>query len=233
MAVQTRIRHPVRSRTSNMVYQVRNEDYYTPKTRARVEIAPPDERAFLQLSHMGVLNFTKMMTAAHVRTLQDIERKAKTWIERFVPKATGQLRRSLWKQAKSLLSYQVTRSRFDLNVGTYVSYTKYVDSMGQGNLRHSGQTRRVNYPGPRSKWRTIVLQDIQASESFFDKLIEYLREILFQRLFVNIYNVGVSNYGLTRAQMQQLFNRMPMTEENNPGIRPHALGSRSGVRRVP
>jgi hypothetical protein len=233
MSSVARIRHPVRSRTSNMIYPVRDLDYYKPKTRAEVEIKPSDEKSFLRLTNMGVLNFTKMMRQAHVATLQDLDRKAKWWIERYVPKATGQLRRSLWKQAKSHLSYEVTRSRFRLNVGTYVPYVKYVDSMGQRNLRHNGQTRRVNYPGPRGRWRTIILQDPQASQSFFDKLIDYLREILFQRLFVNIYNFGVNQYGLNRGQMQQLFNRMPMTHENNAGLRAESNNARSGVRRSP
>lgn len=119
------------------------------------------------------LSFEEILSMVHnmlLYVLDELLVELEGWINRFVPKATGQLRESL---IKNLKSSEVKKGLMRLVLGTHISYAQRVAEMSTAMVRHSGEERYVNYYGERGK---IRLWDPEAIGNFFEEFVKFAEE---------------------------------------------------------
>ena len=92
------------------------------------------------------------------------------WINKFVPKRTGQLRESL---IANLYSSQVKKGLMRVILGTNLDYAKDVADMSTTQVRHFGEEGYAYY---YSHYGKITLDDPQAIGNFWEELLKYAKE---------------------------------------------------------
>lgn len=102
--------------------------------------------------------------------LEELLIELEDWINKFVPKATGQLRNSL---IKNLKSSRVKKGLMHLVLGTDIGYAEKVADMSTRMVRHSGEERYVYYYGEHGK---ITLWDPEAIGNFFEEFVKFAEE---------------------------------------------------------
>ena len=119
------------------------------------------------------LDFDEIVTLLHnmlLYVLDQLIEELKTWINKFVPKATGQLRESL---LANLESSNVKKGLMRLVLGTNIDYAPKVAEMSTRQVRHSGEVGYAYYYGAKGR---IILNDPQAIGDFWEELMEYAQE---------------------------------------------------------
>lgn len=119
------------------------------------------------------LTFEEVLALLHsmlLYVLDELIFELELWINKYVPKATGQLRDSL---IKNLESSDVKKGLMRLVLGTHIDYAPKVAEMSTSTVRHAGQERYVYYYGERGK---IQLWDPQAIGNFWEELMKYAEE---------------------------------------------------------
>lgn len=179
---------------------------FTPKPRAVIDVSHRNDLQSLYEAYHWFdprINYTAVREAVQkilLQTFNETVREGEEWIDRHVPKATGQLRESLKKQlhARTNLPDGV---KLKLTIGSYVRYLPHVATMSptRYRLQHAPpETRRVNYYGPN---RVVILNDPEARHYFFYQLIFYLRQVLRLKLARAIMQIS------NRMRVPQYFFR--------------------------
>lgn len=170
------------------------KEYYEPHPRAQVGLRTANEREqFLEaLGVAGSLKFREKALSSlqevMLRTLKDLRTEMKPIIDKIVPRATGQLRNSLYWFLKHDLNIKAGGYALDVVVGSYVPYLRYVAAMNTMSLRHRPPQRRwVKYYGAP---RYVILNDPMAEGGFFETLILEARAHLASALARNIRSVA-------------------------------------------
>lgn len=142
----------------------------TPSTKIKIGL-PVIEIKYLakqnELTYEEVL-FTINEMLLYV--LEELLLELENWINKFVPKATGQLRDSL---IANLYSSSVKKGLMRVILGTHLDYAEDVAAMSTMKVRHFGEKRYAYYysaSGP------IILDDPQAIGNFWEELIKYAQE---------------------------------------------------------
>jgi uncharacterized short protein YbdD (DUF466 family) len=186
---------------------------YKPRTQVEIRL---NQQSYRDISTLTGVPLAKVMQygdqilkQSMFQTIQDMEVN----INKYVPKATGQLRDSLTKQ---LHNSTVENNWLQMKLGTYVRYMKYVANMKEKNLQHpklvklkfpiyqrnskhgkKGQAKRnpgiwryvYYYGAPR--W--VKLDDPQAQENFYSQLIMYMKKRLEKHIAEEIRDLIPAN----------------------------------------
>ena len=102
--------------------------------------------------------------------LDELIRELEMWINKFVPKRTGQLRYTL---IENLHSSFVKLGLMRIILGTDVGYAEDVADMSTMQVRHSGQIGYAYYWREHGK---IILDDPNAIGNFWEELLKYAKE---------------------------------------------------------
>lgn len=96
------------------------------------------------------------------------------WIDKYVPKRTGQLRDNLHRHLDSS-RYFANKYLIKIRIGTNIDYATYVNDMTTRQVRHHGEIGTAYYYG---YYGQIILDDPNAVGHFFDQLVDYLKKRL-------------------------------------------------------
>lgn len=126
-------------------------------------------------------------------TITEVEK----WINRFVPKRSGDLRESLKHFLKKSVPPESTIGelrgiRLILGSGAEVKYARYVVDMTTKQLRHSSTWREHSGKKAYSKGKPILLHDPQAVGEYHDKMVAYAKERLYTNLDKSTYKFNSS-----------------------------------------
>jgi len=102
--------------------------------------------------------------------LDELLLELERWINKFVPKRTGQLRDSL---IANLYSSRVKNGLMRVILGTSLDYAEDVAEMSTRQVRHFGEEGYAYY---YSESGPIILDDPQAIGNFWEELLKYAKE---------------------------------------------------------
>lgn len=110
-----------------------------------------------------------------------LEIEIKLWIDKYVPKRTGQLRNNIKRALEqSYLKLGILRIVLGI-IGLSTGYVERVNKMGTMRVRHSGEIGYVYYPNPDgdppNQRGRVILWDPQAIGNFWENLITYVKDI--------------------------------------------------------
>lgn len=112
-------------------------------------------------------------------TLTDLEE----WIEKYVPKRTGQLRDNL---LRNIRSSRVRNGVLRIIIATSIDYAEKVNEMSTAQVQHESTDREHSgkkaYAYYWGHYGPIILDDPDAIGSFFDELTEYAKA----RVIINL-----------------------------------------------
>ena len=180
---------------------------YRPRTQVEVRLTQAKYREISRLTGLPLSKCQRygdeILKRSMFETINDMEKN----INKYVPKATGQLQDSLVKQ---LHGSTISNNWLQMKLGTYVRYMQYVANMRSQRLRHPkappigwnpirqrntsrgkkgsrkrnpNQWRWVNYyGGPR--W--VRLDDPQAQTNFYSQLVLYMKNQLQKHIAAEI-----------------------------------------------
>lgn len=136
----------------------------------------------------------EIIQAILIDTLAGVKADLKQWIDKGVPKRTGQLRHFLkeWVDGSN-----VTKGIMRIILKTNLPYASYVNDMTQSQVRHHGEVGYVYYDnifGTRGK---VILSDVSAEGNFFDKFYAFAKE----RVAVNLVQAKNSNLGTGKGKL--------------------------------
>lgn len=123
-------------------------------------------------------------------TLTELEE----WINKYVPKRTGQLRESL---IRNLHSSRVKGMILRLILGTSLDYAEEVNEMSTAQVAHSGEKGYAYYYG---NYGPIILNDPEAIGNFWDELLDFAK----RRILIN----------LTKAKYNALSGSLKVSDVN-------------------
>ena len=146
---------------------------YDPDIKAKVRVTPAKINYIVGKTHFSSISevkkmISKIMRNAITQTIKDVT----GWINKYVPKRTGQLRDTLifnLKQSKGTNK----GAELILGVDPRVDYVKYVDKMQDSNVRHTGQKGYAYYYGYNGK---LKLNDPKAIGHFWGTLKRFARQ---------------------------------------------------------
>jgi len=124
-------------------------------------------------------------------TLNGVTADIEQWIDKAVPKRTGQLRDNL---KANLKSSNVQKGLLRIILRTHVDYASDVNQMSTSQVRHHGEVGYAYYYGHYGK---IILSDPSAEGNFFDKMITFARE----RIAVNLVQAKNNNLGTGKGKL--------------------------------
>lgn len=145
----------------------------TPQTRITIKVAKSE---IFYISGKTKLSYGEIVGRIQMFLeflKENITNDVKNWIDRYVPKRTGQLREMLKRWVDGSNIY---KNVLRIVVGTNLPYASVVNEMTTDMVRHSGEIGYVYYPnlfGIRGK---IQLWDPEAIGAFFTVLLEYMKE---------------------------------------------------------
>ena len=195
-------------------------DPYRPKTQVAVKLNQQIIRDIATDTGVPLAKVMKysdrILSLSMFQTIQDME----TNINKYVPKATGQLRDKL---IHSLHNSTLQNNVLNMRLGTTIHYLKYVANMKEEKLRHPrsplkgtyknyekypiyqrnskhgkkgqakrnpGQWRYVHYYGG-ARW--VKLNDPKAQENFYSLLVKHMRDKLEKYIAEEIRDIIPSN----------------------------------------
>ena len=150
----------------------------TPSTKVKIGL-PVSEIKYLAKN--TPLTYDQVLNRLHdmlLYVLDELIFELEIWINRFVPKRTGQLRDNL---LKNLESSDVKTGLLRVILGTDILYAEDVNEMSTMQVRHSGELGYAYYYGEHGK---IILNDPEAIGNFWDELLKYAKEramVILQR----------------------------------------------------
>lgn len=201
-------------RSSNMDSSMRK---YEPLVRSTIDVSQKTKKDYLWKMYkwwMHQVEYTTVFNAIREILSQTFRRmvtRGESWIDTYVPKATGQLRKSMKKQLHAPTNLAPDGTKLDLRIGSHVNYLPYVAEAEptKARLKHTPpDTRRVNYPGRKDRWRDVVLDDPQAKHYFFMAFIIFMRKVIREELARSIMNVS------NRLNVPQYWFRETMRTED-------------------
>jgi hypothetical protein len=130
-------------------------------------------------------------------TLAGVIKDLEQWIDKGVPKRTGQLRHFL---KEWLHGSNVTKGILRIILKTNLEYAAAVNQMSASQVRHHGEVGYVYYDNIFGKRGKIILSDPSAEGNFFDKLYEFAK----QRVAVNLVQAKNSNLGTGKGTLTTL-----------------------------
>lgn len=138
----------------------------------RTKIGLPDIKIKFIAKNTEV-DFAEIVALIHnmlLYVLDELIFELKAWINKKVPKRTGQLRDNLLKH---LESSNVKKGLMRLVLGTDIQYAPDVAEMSTRQVRHSGEKGYAYYYGHHGK---INLNDPQAIGDFWNELLEFAKD---------------------------------------------------------
>jgi len=182
--------------------------FYKPKTRILTSLTRQSQIQEIVNRYGNEFSRGYIIRQIHTilkRVKKRLIKDGEKWINRYVPKATGQLRESLKSSLRTDTKiYDLTQLKVKL--GSHVSYLQYVNPMSRYNLVHPAghhpNARLVNYYGGK---RVVILNDKQATQGFFDKLLRYLRERFQFHLRQGIYWIA-NRHNISSIPLRQQLN---------------------------
>lgn len=170
---------------------------YRPMTRVMVQA---DRKTYMEISRRTGIPMGKVIQYGDKilkNSMQKTVAQLDTEIDKYMPKATGQIRHSLKHQ---LHHSGLTNSSLQMKFGTFVKYMKYIANMSETQLRHpkkgtknlrykrnakfgkKGQFRKnpgawryVKYFGP-ARW--VKLDDPKAQKNFWSQTLARMKTYL-------------------------------------------------------
>lgn len=142
----------------------------TPSTKIKIGL-PVIEIKYL--AKQNAISYDEVLSTIHdmlLYVLDELIVELEIWINKFVPKRTGQLRESL---IANLHSSSVKMGLMRIILGTHLSYAEDVSDMSTMQVRHSGEKGYAYYYGESGP---IILDDPQAIGDFWEELIKYAQE---------------------------------------------------------
>ena len=102
---------------------------------------------------------------------------AKLWINRFVPKRTGQLRTDLieWMEGSTIKKYVLK-----VTLGTYLPYAADLNDMSTFHVRHDGEVGYVYYKNKPGIEGRVILHDPEAIGKYYEKLVEFVKNTVMK-----------------------------------------------------
>ena len=145
----------------------------TPKERITIKI-PAKQISYIagktKLSYEQVVSrIGEFLEFLKVKITEDLN----AWIDRFVPKRTGQLRYMLKKWIEGSNIY---KNVLRIIIGTNLPYASDVNAMVTSMVQHHGEKGYVYYPNIFGIRGPVRLIDPEAIGKFFTELISYAEE---------------------------------------------------------
>ena len=185
-----------------------NAKVYEPRTRVAVRLNLDIHREISTLTGIPLLQVQKHGDKILKQSMADTIAYIEGNINKYVPKATGQLRNSFVHQ---LHHSTVGRLGLKMNLGTFVHYMGYVAKMSERTLRHPRGSSYIPYKrnttvrgqlhkkgSPRRnpgawRWvkyyggpRWVQLEDRKAQKNFFSQLVTHIKKRLEIEIGKNI-----------------------------------------------
>ena len=142
----------------------------TPSTKIKIGL-PVVEIKFVAKSNE--MSYAEVLYTIHemlLYVLDELILELEIWINKKVPKATGQLRDSL---IKNLQSSSVKKGLMRVILGTNLDYAEDVAEMSTMKVRHFGEKSYAYYYGESGP---IILDDPEAIGNFWEELLKYAQE---------------------------------------------------------
>ena len=158
-----------------------------PRTRAVVPLKDIDVKYVIgksKLTHEQVITF--IMDIMN-ETLELTIKECEEWIDKYVPKRSGDLIESLKKflnksKPPPTTVGELRNVRLILGAGADVKYAKYVMEMTDAMVQHEGTWFEHSGKRAYSKGERVFLDDPDARGGFFDMLVIYAIERLRMNL---------------------------------------------------
>ena len=149
----------------------------TPHTVAKVSIPKPRIEWVASKMHITYEEVLSKLNELLQYVKDNTITEVKLWIDRFVPKRTGQLRTDLkeWIEG-SILSNYVLR----VTLGTYIPYAAALNEFNTAQVRHAGEVGYVYYPNKPGIRGRVILWDPEAIGNYFGKLVEYTKNVVMK-----------------------------------------------------
>lgn len=142
----------------------------TPKTRITIKVAK-DQISYLAGKTKLSYDQTVERIQAFLEYLKkEITSDLKIWINRNVPKRTGQLRALLiqWLEGSNIY-----KNVLRIIIGTNLPYAGDVNEMTTAMVRHQGEKGYVYYPNIYGIRGKVILMDPMAIGGYFTALLDY------------------------------------------------------------
>ena len=141
-----------------------------PATRAQAGVRKAEIKYIIKHTNLTYQQVVDVITNILDHTLAATMKDLKAWINKYVPKRTGQLRDSL---KKNLESSRVVNGIMRIKLGTHLNYAPAVNLFSTSQVRHRGEIGYAYYYGHYGR---IVLNDPLAIGSFWDKILLYITQ---------------------------------------------------------
>ena len=149
-----------------------------PRTKARISF--PKDYVKLNWGHD---TYTFEQVATYIQdileeTLRVTIKETEEWIDQFVPKRSGDLRKSLKHFLNRSIPPVSTKGelrgvRLILGAGEDVKYASYISAMTDEQVQHENTWLEHSGRKAYSKGRPVLLDDPNAIADFFNVMVEY------------------------------------------------------------
>ena len=165
-----------------------------PKTQLTVKLDKARVSRIAKAAQMTSNQLTQLLEAVLNETLDNTMFDVLHWINRFVPRRTGQLRESL---LRNMQSSRVRNGVLRFIIGTHLNYAARVSAMSTSQVRHSSRfehSRKRAYAYYYGHYGRIFLYDPEAIGGFWGALLKFINT----RIKVNLRVAMLRQYGRTK-----------------------------------
>ena len=141
-----------------------------PSTKIKIGLPSIEIKYLAKSNEMTYDEVLSTINEMLLYVLDELLLELEKWINKYVPKRTGQLRESL---IANLYSSAVKNGLMRVILGTNLDYAEDVAEMSTMQVRHSGEKGYAYY---YSNYGPITLYDPQAIGNFWEELLEYAKE---------------------------------------------------------
>lgn len=146
----------------------------TPKTRITIRVPKTQITYIAGKTELSYEQVTERIQEYLEFLKEHIIADVKVWIDKHVPKRTGQLRHFLkeWLDGSN-----ITKNVLRIILGTYLPYADAVEGMDTSQVRHTGQKGYVYYPNIKGIRGPVILFDPSAVGHYFTEILEFMEEV--------------------------------------------------------
>lgn len=161
-----------------------------PRTRAWIKFKDFDIKYIIGKNKLLFEEALEFIQTIINETLELTIKETEEWIDEFVPKRSGDLRKDLKEfLAKSRpppsTKGELRNGRLILGAGANVKYARHVTEMSAEQVQHSGTWFEHSGKRAYSKGKPVYLDDPHAVSNYHDKMVAYAIE----RLRINLSKI--------------------------------------------
>ena len=142
----------------------------SPSTKIKIGLPVIEIKFLAKSNEMSYAEVLFTINEMLLYVLEQLLLELEIWINKFVPKRTGQLRDSL---IANLYSSEVKKGLMRVILGTHLDYAEYVADMSTMQVRHFGEKGYAYYYSSNGP---IILDDPNAIGNFWEELLKYAKE---------------------------------------------------------